>query len=603
MLFAFVQLPALCYCSSSPHDPLLKFCLRFLTDPNNALGNVAESCHVRQSAHDEFIIKSTNQDTGRRYMTVTHWDTTDFKSDVAVMSLLLTCFVIVLLGAGTMTFNADTQRLVIAPIENMMKRVNEISNDPLSVGSGIRLDASQEGLETTFLLQTIDKIGNLMRIGFGEAGAQIIATNLRDSNDDALDIRNILSGRGIVSIFGFCDIRNFTDTTECLQEEVMTFVNRVAHILHNTVKDCKGAANKNIGDAFLLSWKVPSEMCDARSGAIKAGADCSDLFDNALYAFLKFTALLRRHDKFVTSFSSEANRKLFQRMPDYRCAVGMGLHVGVAVEGAIGTVQKIDATYVSLHVNNAEFLESSTKVYKVPLLMSHYFRDQLSPEAKAWCRRIDTVRVSDALTFELWTYDIDYDADFNPQNEEDSRPTTGVGSGNLAASSSLLSAEEKRRMRRVTIALEELDPDKKPWQILGDPRLAKQEPKVAPAPPITTFDPEDGGHQDGVEPVGHYHPRLWAKDPDLCLLRHKMDHPGLREAWRASEELYHSGAWSACVASLEAFQVAFAAANGGAQRDGPADFLLQFIRSHADEATGKIADDPKHATLKRVPHD
>merc|ERR1711907_131373 len=95
-----------------------------------------------------------------------------------------------------------------------------------------------------------------------------------------------------------------------------------------------------------------------------------DLFDKALYAFLKFTVLLRRFDKFVTEFSPQSSQRLYQRMPNYRCAMGMGLHVGEAVEGAIGTPQKIDATYISLHVNNSEFLESSTKTYKVPLLMS-----------------------------------------------------------------------------------------------------------------------------------------------------------------------------------------------------------------------------------------
>jgi class 3 adenylate cyclase len=55
------------------------------------------------------------------------------------------------------------------------------------------------------------------------------------------------------SIFGFCNVLNFTDTKECLQEEVMLFVNRIAHILHSIVVQCDGAANKNIGDAFFLT--------------------------------------------------------------------------------------------------------------------------------------------------------------------------------------------------------------------------------------------------------------------------------------------------------------------------------------------------------------
>jgi len=49
------------------------------------------------------------------------------------------------------------------------------------------------------------------------------------------------NGTKILSIFGLCDVRNFTDTTECLQEEVMLFVNRIAHILHSIVVQCDGA--------------------------------------------------------------------------------------------------------------------------------------------------------------------------------------------------------------------------------------------------------------------------------------------------------------------------------------------------------------------------
>lgn len=55
-----------------------------------------------------------------------------------------------------------------------------------------------------------------------------------------------------VAVFGFCDIRRFTDTTEVLQEGVMEFVNTIAHLVHGAVSARGGAANKNIGDAFLL---------------------------------------------------------------------------------------------------------------------------------------------------------------------------------------------------------------------------------------------------------------------------------------------------------------------------------------------------------------
>ena len=69
------------------------------------------------------------------------------------------------------------------------------------------------------------------------------------------DINPMLPGQKIISIFGFCDIRNFTDATEVLQEGVMVFVNEIGEIVHKIVDNYSGAANKNIGDAFLLVWK------------------------------------------------------------------------------------------------------------------------------------------------------------------------------------------------------------------------------------------------------------------------------------------------------------------------------------------------------------
>jgi class 3 adenylate cyclase len=97
----------------------------------------------------------------------------------------------------------------------------------------------------------IVKIGALLAVGFGEAGSEIIAKNIENHGA----VNAVLSGKKIVAIFGFCDIRNFTDATEVLQTKVMNFVNEIAAIVHGVVNRCAGSANKNIGDAFLLVWK------------------------------------------------------------------------------------------------------------------------------------------------------------------------------------------------------------------------------------------------------------------------------------------------------------------------------------------------------------
>lgn len=84
-------------------------------------------------------------------------------------------------------------------------------------------------METVILEQAIIKIGHLLALGFGEAGSAIIAGNMTNGGD----LNPMLPGVRTYAIYGFCDIRNFTDSTEVLQTRVMTFVNQIAEITHS----------------------------------------------------------------------------------------------------------------------------------------------------------------------------------------------------------------------------------------------------------------------------------------------------------------------------------------------------------------------------------
>lgn len=110
-------------------------------------------------------------------------------------------------------------------------------------------------METKLVEGALLKICNLMAIGFGEAGEHIISHNIKLEGD----LDPMLKGKKVIGIFGFCDIRNFTDTTEVLKEKVMLFVNTIGKIVHKNVDLFCGGANKNVGDAFLLVWKVPDD--------------------------------------------------------------------------------------------------------------------------------------------------------------------------------------------------------------------------------------------------------------------------------------------------------------------------------------------------------
>ena len=65
--------------------------------------------------------------------------------------------------------------------------------------------------------------------------------------------------------------------------------------------------------------------------------------------------------------------------------LGFGLHVGWAIEGAIGSEYKIDASYLSPNVNMASRLEAATKQFGTSILMSEDFACMLSPQVSVLC--------------------------------------------------------------------------------------------------------------------------------------------------------------------------------------------------------------------------
>lgn len=480
---------------------------------------------------------------------------------------------------GTYYFSSDVNRLVIIPIEKMVSLVREISKNPLGVEYTMlgEEDGFLEGMETTLLLQTINKIGGLMRVGFGEAGASVIAKNLSDSGDNKLNIMG--SGNLIQSIFGFCDVRNFTDTTECLQEEVMLFVNRIAHILHGIVVQCSGSANKNIGDAFLLTWKIEEGMNTK---------EISYLADQALVAFLKALIELARYQDFICNFSVPATNRLYKRFPGYKVRIGSGLHVGWAVEGALGSSLKIDVTYLSPHVGMAEFLESSTKAYGVPLLLSEAFYKLLTPAAAKYCRQIDRIRRSEyEEPFGLFTYDCDMALEFSVPDSEaslnkaqknkrkliDTRKSLMVsGSISLQRNNRAGGVSGSGQHHGVSGSMQQLP------SVVGS--LPRSESRAKDHSDSGSNDKEqasNGQKKDEEQKpsvvIAKYLETVWDSDLDLVRLRHLVN-DNFRKLWKEGLAAYIKGDWAK---ALAIFKETLRSSSG---EDGPSKYLVGFMEEH-----------------------
>jgi class 3 adenylate cyclase len=334
----------------------------------------------------------------------------------AIMNLMKTLFICIVLGGGIMCFTKDTYDLVLDPITKMTKKIKFLSKNPIAAMQqnlnerddteeveklGISVltkkaiacctysKKKEIPMETTILEKTISKISSLLALGFGEAGAEIISTNMSKGEDG--DINPMIAGKKVMAIYGFCDIRNFTDATEVLQEKVMIFVNEIAEVVHEITSLYCGSANKNIGDAFLLVWKFDEQFVerkDTELTLIKNQAT-GQLVDMALIAFLKILSAVHKSYKLNLYRKHEG---LCERMPNYCVKMGFGLHLGYAIEGAIGSMFKIDASYLSPNVNMASKLEEKTKEYGVSLILSDDFVDHLSADARKYVRLIEKMK-------------------------------------------------------------------------------------------------------------------------------------------------------------------------------------------------------------------
>lgn len=247
-------------------------------------------------------------------------------------------------------------------------------------------------METVVLEKTIIKIGSLLALGFGEAGAEIIGQNMKGSDTS---MNAMIPGRKVDAIFGLCDIRNFTDATEVLQDHVMVVVNRIAGVVHSCINEFFGSPNKNIGDAFLVVWRLSGHPPKKQQR----------LADMCLCSFVKIIAQINK-SQMLADYRN--NARLVKRMPNYRVRMGFGLNSGWAIEGAIGSEFKIDASYLSPNVNLAACLEAATKRYATLILLSDALTKLMSESITAECRLIDRVVMPGSnAPIGLYTLDLD----------------------------------------------------------------------------------------------------------------------------------------------------------------------------------------------------
>ena len=350
----------------------------------------------------------------------------------AGLSILRTFFVMVVLLIFTLLSNRDAKKLILGPLQEMMEKIQRIQVNPCKAAKEefemmIKLKEKKkdywkarelkekEKYETSVLLSTLVKSGELLAIGLGEAGTEIIVENL---NKDGLSATS--EGKKVYCIFGFCDIRGFGDVNEVLREDVMKFVNKIALVVHFIVDKYAGSVNKNIGDCFLLVWKFHDNEIEKvftydDSGEIKkdiqlksSKSDVNTITARCELAVLSFIEIILAINKSKSlDLEYNQNPKLQSRIENWKLNMGFGLHMGWAIEGAIGSDHKIDVSYLSPNVNLASRLEAATRQFGLNLLISGQIYYNLSEDIQKMHRAIDVINAKGSKqAMELFTFDM-----------------------------------------------------------------------------------------------------------------------------------------------------------------------------------------------------
>jgi class 3 adenylate cyclase len=177
----------------------------------------------------------------------------------------------------------------------------------------------------------------------------------------------------------FSDIREFTTLSETMFTSPAALVYSLNRYFENMVApiiDHDGEVDKYIGDALKAFFGAKADQ-------------------TVNYALSSLNAGLEMRDKLDTFNAEQAAAGL----PTFRN--GVGITYGVMTIGNIGTEKKKEYTVIGETVDLSEHLESLTKEYKQPLIISERMYENVKEDLP--CRLLDTILWRGGRNLKIYT--------------------------------------------------------------------------------------------------------------------------------------------------------------------------------------------------------
>ena len=157
-----------------------------------------------------------------------------------------------------------------------------------------------------------------------------------------------LAGEERFATVMFTDIRNFTQLTAGKSSPaVLTWLNRYLTAMDEVIREEGGFLNKFIGDGLMVLFGVP----------LSEGME-----EDALRAVRCGLRMLERVE--------QMNKENAHDPAYLPIRIGVGIHSGVLTCGSVGSQNRLEYSVIGETVNLASRLESATKDFEVPLVIS-----------------------------------------------------------------------------------------------------------------------------------------------------------------------------------------------------------------------------------------
>lgn len=180
-------------------------------------------------------------------------------------------------------------------------------------------------------------------------------------------------------------------------------VNVWARLANNNSNNNNNRSMPQLVKSKASSAHEHDAMADAMKLSLQSLPGIATFTDRAIIGMLKSFAGIHRDNK-LRGWSRDF--RLSAGVGAFEVNMIFGMDAGWAVEGAVGSEYKIDATYLSPHVNMASRMMSACKHYGVTILLSEAVQELMSDNAKGKLRNVDRVTVKGSVRIQkIFTFD------------------------------------------------------------------------------------------------------------------------------------------------------------------------------------------------------